>query len=121
LRTSRHGLFYGCTRYPHCMSSHGAHPNGDPLGIPANRETKAARIAAHFMFDRLWKGPRAILERGAAYRWMQEKLHLPSASCHIGKFDLATCDDLIALIQREFYYDETRSIRYDTRGATGVE
>lgn len=37
LRKSRFGLFYGCTRYPYCKASHGAHPDGAPLGVPVNK------------------------------------------------------------------------------------
>ena len=46
LRPSRFGQFYGCTRWPACDGTHGAHPNGSPLGTPANRATKDARIEA---------------------------------------------------------------------------
>lgn len=56
LRNSRYGLFWGCSRFPECRSTHGAHPDGRPLGKPATAEVKQARIAAHAAFDRLWKG-----------------------------------------------------------------
>src|SRR4051812_16877242 len=34
--------FYGTI--PACKCTHGAHPDGRPLGIPCNRETKDVRI-----------------------------------------------------------------------------
>ena len=41
---SKYGGFYSCERYPICKGTHGAHPDGSPLGIPANWATKDARI-----------------------------------------------------------------------------
>ena len=35
LRNSKYGLFYGCSTYPNCKASHGAHKDGKPLGTPA--------------------------------------------------------------------------------------
>ena len=56
LKNSRYGLFYGCVRYPDCKATHGAHSNsGEPLGVPANEETKRWRIEAHNEFDKLWR------------------------------------------------------------------
>jgi ssDNA-binding Zn-finger/Zn-ribbon topoisomerase 1 len=43
--------FYSCSRWPECDAAHGADPQGKPLGIPANKATKRARIAAHDAFD----------------------------------------------------------------------
>lgn len=55
LRRGRFDLFYGCERYPACRGSHGAHPDGRPLGIPADAATRKARNDAHGYFDRLWR------------------------------------------------------------------
>lgn len=33
LRNSRYGFFYGCSRFPDCRATHGAHPDGQPLGL----------------------------------------------------------------------------------------
>jgi len=96
LRSSRFGLFYGCSRYPRCRATHGAHPNGEPLGIPADEATKALRIAAHEVFDRLWKkGP---MTRIKAYSWMQEVLGLSREEAHIGRFNGDTCKRLIQAV-----------------------
>jgi ssDNA-binding Zn-finger/Zn-ribbon topoisomerase 1 len=102
LRRSKHGLFWGCERYPACEASHGAHPDGSPLGVPADKETKAARIAAHAAFDRLWQAAtKAGIKsaRKGAYAWLQQVLHLSSEECHIGKFDKAMCERVIAVCE----------------------
>jgi hypothetical protein len=67
LRASRYGLFYGCERFPLCNAAHGAHRDtGKPLGVPADAETKRARIRAHDAFDTLWKTGRTV--RGSTVR-----------------------------------------------------
>lgn len=91
LRKSRYGLFYGCTRWPECDCKHGAHPNGDPLGIPANRATREARIRAHAVFDPLaqrWG-------KKNAYRWLRDSLSLTKRETHIAKFDIPMCERTI--------------------------
>ena len=97
--TYRDGLprqFYGCSRWPACPGSHGAHPDGSPVGVPANRETKAARMRAHAAFDALWKG--GELSRADAYRWMRKALQLDAAEAHIGRFDIDLCERLVAAV-----------------------
>src|SRR3990167_394098 len=51
LRRSRFGLFYGCPRYPACQGTHGAHPDGRPLGTPANADVKRLRSRAHELLE----------------------------------------------------------------------
>lgn len=92
LRDSRHGLFYGCATFPTCRATHGAHPDGRPLGTPANAETKAARIAAHDAFDKLWREPERYMTRRDAYRWLADLLGLTPGDAHIGSFDRGQCE-----------------------------
>lgn len=94
LRQSRFGPFWGCSRFPACKGSHGAHPDGRPLGVPADEATKRARIAAHQAFDEYWRGIRGM-KRGTAYHWLQGQLGLSAEECHIGRFDAATCRRVI--------------------------
>lgn len=95
LRPSRFGLFYSCPRG--CDVKVGAHPDGRPKGIPADKETRQARISAHAAFDRLWnEGP---LTRSGAYRWLQERLSMTSEEAHIGQFTTEQCTTLIPLVQ----------------------
>lgn len=104
LKHSKHGLFYGCERWREgCKGTHGAHEDGSPLGTPANAATKKARIQAHRIFDRLWKGEkdrRATMTRAQAYAWMQREMNLPRDGAHIGGFDIAQCNSLIALVKK---------------------
>ncbi len=98
LRNSRFGWFYGCSMFPKCRAAHGAHPNGEPLGIPADSKTKAWRVKAHNEFDKLWNGPDAEMSRSEAYRWMIETLALAKDDAHIGKFSTEQCQQLIAAL-----------------------
>jgi ssDNA-binding Zn-finger/Zn-ribbon topoisomerase 1 len=96
LRDSRYGPFYGCSRFPECRSAHGAHPDGRPLGIPATKLTKDARIRAHAAFDSFWRA--RDWRRGQAYAWMQQALGLAKDEAHIGRFDIEQCEKLIAAV-----------------------
>lgn len=89
------GLFYGCKRFPRCKATHGAHPDGRPLGIPANAETKAARHRAHTAFDFIWE--QQLLTRGAAYRWLSKKM---GYEAHMGEMDIEQCDRVIFFCER---------------------
>jgi ssDNA-binding Zn-finger/Zn-ribbon topoisomerase 1 len=92
--------FYGCSRFPECRGTHGAHPDGRPKGTPGDRKTKAARIRAHQMFDRLWKMDR--MTRGAAYAWMRRQMGITDAQAHIGHFTAEQCERLIVLVGKAF-------------------
>lgn len=97
--------FYGCVRYPQCRATHGAHPDGAPMGIPANAETKQWRVQAHAAFDPLWgrndpdigDGERKH-RRYIAYRWLGMKLGIEDIKrdCHIARFDIKRCQQVIA-------------------------
>lgn len=114
LRRSKHGLFYGCSRFPRCRAAHGAHPDGTPLGVPAGPETKQARIRAHEAFDRLWKSIETLYDRPLddsakrralkaarrrAYAWLRVMLELTEEECHIGRFDKTTCDRVVEICE----------------------
>lgn len=99
LRKSKFGLFYGCSDFPNCKATHGAHADGTPLGIPGDRETKDARMAAHAVFDKKWRS--GALGRSEAYAWLAAKLGVSKAECHIGRFDKETCQRVIEICSRE--------------------
>lgn len=90
--------FWGCSRFPACDGIHGAHPDGTPLGIPADKATKQARITAHAAFDSLWKG--GAMSRKAAYRWMQQALAMTEDEAHIGRFTIEQCTRLENAVKR---------------------
>ena len=102
LRPSEHGFFYGCTGWPECKGSHGARPDGAPMGIPADKATKKYRIAAHRTFDMLWKSKPARMTRNQAYAWMRKGMKLTEEAAHISMFDAAQCQALIALVKQRF-------------------
>ena len=88
-------LFYGCPAWPQCDAVHGAHPNGEPLGVPADERTKRARIKAHSAFDALWK--RKDMRRNDAYEWLAGRLGLKRDDCHVGMFDFDMCQKVIEI------------------------
>lgn len=95
LRNSRFGLFYGCESYPRCRSTHGAHPDGRPLGKPATEAVRQARMAAHAAFDRLWQG--GGMRRGQAYRWLTRAMGR-TRQVHIGEMDATECAAVVRLV-----------------------
>jgi hypothetical protein len=102
LRSSKHGLFYGCSRYPTCKGSHGAHPDGAPLGTPADGETKKARIRAHAFFDRIWKDHAIGKSRDEAYAWLAKTLGVPLGKAHISMMGKDDCEILVEVIKAHF-------------------
>lgn len=123
LKGSRHGLFYGCTKWSEtrCRGSHGAHADGRPLGTPATRDTKDARIRAHAVFDQLWQYRGA--KRSEAYRWMRKTMKLTIEQAHIGHFTLEQCDQLIGLVELELgavHPAAARAVAHHLRGVTAA-
>ena len=113
LKETRYGLAYLCENWPACKGAHGAHPDGKPLGTPASKETRLARIRAHAAFDSTWRKPwehipdysdvdnskkRRYLERVArnrSYAWLREQLYLTEDECHIGAFSIEKCNSVV--------------------------
>jgi len=87
--------FYGCSTFPKCRGTHGAHQDGKPLGIPGDLKTKQARMAAHDSFNRLWQN--GHMERGYAYEWLSIQMKLSSDHCHISQFNEEQCQHVINL------------------------
>lgn len=105
LTSGLYGPYYSCENFPNCKVTHGAHPNGDPLGVPADKETRAARVHAHAAFDKLWNNAESMYQnippesykrvrrvaRNRAYQWLQEVMGLSEKEAHIGSMDIARC------------------------------
>jgi len=105
LRNSKHGLFYGCEKYPACKTSHGAYNDGRPKGTPGDKATRKARIHAHRIFDRLWNskaGEKPRMTRSQAYTWMKKAMKLGDSEAHIGTFTVEQCEKLVTLVQKKF-------------------
>lgn len=93
--------FYGCSRFPECRGTHGARKDGSPLGTPADKDTKKARIRAHAVFDQIWK-KHLTRNRGQAYNWMRQAMGLTHSQAHIGMFTAEQCEELIRLVYRDY-------------------
>ena len=99
LMGSMWGLNWHCTG-DECRTTHGAHPDGSPVGSPADSRTRRARARAHDAFDRLWEhGP---MNRSQAYAWMARTLGVGRRSAHIGSLDAGSCECLVAAVRSEF-------------------
>lgn len=72
-----------------------------PLGVPADAETRKARIRAHAALDPLWKRHKnrtsAARKRRKIYRWLAAQLGIAEHDCHIGQFDIQTCDRVVEI------------------------
>lgn len=100
LRESKYGPFYGCSGWPECSGTHGAHPDGSPLGIPADKATREARIRAHRAFDLLWRRG-STSGRRRAYRALMRLMGISKAGAHIGRFTMEQCETLIERLEKE--------------------
>lgn len=95
LRDSRYGPFYGCLSWPACQGTHGAHKtSGEPLGVPANAETRALRHQAHVAFDGI--AARLGMSGRERYGWLMHLTGKSSMEAHIGRFNADECRKLIA-------------------------
>lgn len=75
-----------------CDAYVGTHKNTKdhkPLGRLANATLRSAKQKAHKEFDPLWKY--GYMERKEAYRLLAEHLKIDGKDCHIGMFDVLTC------------------------------
>lgn len=88
--------FYGCSRFPECRGTHGAHPDGRPRGIPGDRKTNEARNHAREFVDRLWK--RGLMTRNQAHAWMRQTMKTGDDS--FSSFTIEQCEHLVQAMQR---------------------
>lgn len=88
-----------CGAYVGCHAANNGYGNGSrPLGRLADAELRAAKLKAHAAFDPIWKT--TGIARGKAYAWLAEELNINSKDCHIGMFDVAQCNAVIAACER---------------------
>ena len=90
------GLVYLCNT---CGAYVGCHKSGEPLGAPANKETRYWRSLAHTHFDQLWmvaknrsKVRRKWYQRLARYMGIEEQ------QSHIGMFDMEQCKKVLLFV-----------------------
>lgn len=73
-------VFWACLP---CAAWTGCHPGTNKrMGRLANAETRQLKMAAHQVFDPIWKSKR--MSRTKAYKWLQEQTGLSERECHIG-------------------------------------
>jgi hypothetical protein len=76
-----------------------------PLGTLANEELREARKLAHTVFDPHWKAladhgyPRGKA-RTQAYRKLAKSLGIELKDCHIAKFDVRGCKDVVVVCNK---------------------
>lgn len=80
----------------------GLHPfTAIPLGTLADEPTREARKRAKAAFNPIWQS--GAMTRTDAYIWLAQQLGIENhEECHIGWFDVATCDRVVTVIQQEF-------------------
>jgi hypothetical protein len=81
-----------------CDARVGCHDGTDiPLGTLAGPALRSARWRAHAAFDRLWKREHGgTMRRAEAYAWLAGQLGVEVEACHIGQFDEAWCERVVA-------------------------
>lgn len=99
-----YGAVYACLPCDARVGCH--HGTVTPLGRLANAELRAAKMRAHDAFDPLWRrkakryGMNRHEARSRGYEWLAACLGIPVEKCHIGMFDVATCDRVVELVRR---------------------
>ena len=103
-----YGMVWACLP---CNAWVGCHQNSKthaPLGRLANAQLRKAKIAAHAAFDPIWhrlvqNGQSKSSARKDAYLWLADQLGIKPKECHIGKFDLATCREVVQVCKKSRY------------------
>lgn len=92
-------MFYGCSTYPTCKSTHRAKSDGTPIGIPADQHTKALRVEVHKLCERIWGTWEASTkeERKDMFNW----LHTNAPKNKVSEMDADDCEKTIELLQGE--------------------
>lgn len=106
-RPDLHGkMFWYCANghSPAYVGCHGNSKNNAPLGRLADSLLRKLKGQAHEAFDWLWKENH--MSRKDAYSWLAEKMDIPMAACHIGKFSPDQCRQCIDICLREVRHDK---------------
>ncbi len=70
------------------------------LGRLADSKLRYFKNRTHRIFDTLWIGANDRQgERVRAYTWLAEQLGIEPRFCHIGMFDVETCEKVIKICQ----------------------
>jgi len=96
-RSGQYRKFWGCSNFPDCKATHGAHPDGEPMGIPGTDEEKLLRKIAHRLADKIWGDwEKQECNRELMYAW----LHFNSESGHISKMQKKELKEIITKMEQ---------------------
>lgn len=80
-----------------CNAYVGCHPNTrQPLGRLADESLRRQKSAVHRVLDPLWKTGR--MKRREAYQLLADGLGIQLKKCHVGWFDLETCNKALEVL-----------------------
>lgn len=88
--------FWSCDPCGAYVGCHKTSPKHAPLGRLANAELRAWKQRAHSNFDPLWQFGR--MRRREAYQWLAREMKIDFKSCHIGKFNVQQCKDVVQIV-----------------------
>lgn len=94
----KHGPYIECLGAD-CDARVGLHPNGKPKGTPARFHERKWRMAAHLVFDALWKGDARnvpLMSRSDAYDWLRQVTGIE----HIAECDVEQCFEVINAVRQ---------------------
>jgi hypothetical protein len=88
-----YGPLWACVA---CQAWVGCHKGTEtPLGRLADKDLRQAKRRAHAAFDPLWRT--GMMSRGSAYAFLATQLDIGRSVCHIGYFDIATCERVVQI------------------------
>ena len=91
-----YGMIWLCKPCNAYVGTHKNSPDHKPLGRLANAQLRQWKRIAHYHFDPLWKSGR--MSRSGAYRKLSKMLDIPKEECHIGMFDVSTCQKVVSML-----------------------
>lgn len=75
----------------------------DPLGTLADAATRAARLAAHNVFDPIWRT--GEMTRGMAYTWLADELGYNRGECHMSWMQADEAQKVVDLCTRRELFE----------------
>lgn len=98
------GMFYHCAPCRAWVGCHKPRPR-EALGRLADHELREWKIAAHNVFDGLWRARKSLKPahaRRRAYKWLAVELGIDAKYCHIGFFGVEECKRVVDICTK--YY-----------------
>lgn len=91
--------FYLCRPCDAYVGCHRTGTGDKPLGRLANAELRAWKSRAHAAFDPYWKNGGGM-GRKTAYKRLAYRLGIKTDDCHIGMFDVETCQKVVEICEK---------------------